>query len=90
MEHINTKVKISQDKPQGFTMGIEKTPGPRLCPRCQTADLHRSQMRGLIERGILRAIGFRAYRCDSCDHRFYSLGRARESEKSVEKGPSVR
>jgi hypothetical protein len=32
--------------------------------------LHRSQMRGLFERGILRPVGIRAYRCAGCDERF--------------------
>jgi hypothetical protein len=46
----------------------------RMCPRCRTAELHRSQMHGLIERNILRPVGIRAYRCAGCDERFLRFG----------------
>jgi len=48
--------------------------GKRMCPRCRTAELRRSQMHGMIERNILRAMGIRAYRCGSCDERFLRFG----------------
>jgi hypothetical protein len=43
----------------------------RKCPRCGSHETRRSQMRGLWERGVLKTIGVRAYRCETCDHRFY-------------------
>jgi hypothetical protein len=46
----------------------------RICPRCRAAQLHRSQMRGVIERNILRPVGIRAYRCAVCDQRFLRFG----------------
>jgi len=48
--------------------------GKRMCPRCRTAELRRSQMHGMIERSILRPVGIRAYRCASCDERFLRFG----------------
>jgi len=42
----------------------------RICPRCRAGEIHRSQMRGLVERSILRPVGIRAYRCAVCDERF--------------------
>ena len=50
--------------------------GKRMCPRCRTAELRRSQMHGMIERSILRPVGIRAYRCASCDERFLRFGGA--------------
>ena len=44
----------------------------KTCPKCGAA-IHRSPMRGLLERGILRPVGIRAYRCDGCDQRFLRL-----------------
>ena len=46
----------------------------RICPNCRAAELQRSQMRGLIERSILRPAGIRAYRCAACDERFLRFG----------------
>jgi hypothetical protein len=43
------------------------------CPKCGCKEVRRSQMRGLWERGVLRALGVRAYRCDGCDHRYYDF-----------------
>ena len=43
------------------------------CPNCGSEALRRSQMRGLIERGVLRVIGIRAFRCESCDQRHYGF-----------------
>lgn len=48
--------------------------GKRICPNCRAAELHRSQMRGLVERGLLRPMGIRAYRCAACDGRFLRFG----------------
>jgi hypothetical protein len=48
------------------------------CPFCSGADVRRSQMRGLIERGVFRLVGLRAYRCNNCDERFYRFGASHE------------
>jgi hypothetical protein len=39
----------------------------------QREAVRRSQMRGFVERGTLRLIGMRAYRCESCDQRHYNF-----------------
>ena len=45
------------------------------CPECGSKAVHRSQMRGFVERGVLKLIGVRAYRCESCDQRYYEFKR---------------
>ena len=35
--------------------------------------MRRSQMRGLVERSVLKMVGVRAYRCESCDWRYYGI-----------------
>jgi transcriptional regulator NrdR family protein len=45
----------------------------RKCPECRSKHVRRSQMRGFWEYGVLRAIGVRAYRCESCDKRYYGF-----------------
>jgi len=57
----------------------------RTCPRCGAA-VHRSQMRGFLERGILRTVGVRAYRCGACDERFLRLGGAKQAEVETAAG----
>jgi hypothetical protein len=47
--------------------------GGRKCPGCRSAQVRRSQMRGFWEHGVLRTVGVRAYRCESCDKRYYGL-----------------
>ncbi len=44
------------------------------CPSCGGGEVRRSQMRGLLERGILRFFGIHAYRCQDCDRRYYAMG----------------
>lgn len=58
--------------------------GKRMCPRCRTSELRRSQMHGMIERSILRPVGIRAYRCASCDERFLRFGGADKLVRSEE------
>ena len=41
------------------------------CPMCGSGDVRRSHMKGLWERGLLKAVGVKAYRCESCDARYY-------------------
>jgi hypothetical protein len=59
-------------------------PGERQCPACKSAKVRRSQMRGLLERGLLKRLGVKAYRCAQCDARFYRFGlRSQEKAQSV-------
>jgi hypothetical protein len=43
----------------------------RKCPKCGSSDVHRSPMRGIVERDVLRAIGIHVYRCERRDRRYY-------------------
>ena len=57
----------------------------RKCPECGSGNMRRSQMRGFWERGVLRTIGVRAYRCEKCDHRYYEFRLGKDKhEKSEE------
>ena len=47
----------------------------RRCPNCGNEELRRSQMRGFVERHVLKAIGMHAYRCERCDRRYYGFHR---------------
>jgi len=58
-----------------------KRQGERLCPSCKSEKVRRSQMRGLLERGLLKPLGMKAYRCERCDARFYRFG-SRSQEKA--------
>ena len=44
------------------------------CPMCGSGEVRRSQMRGLWERGLLKTVGVKAYRCEHCDARYYGRG----------------
>ncbi len=58
----------------------------RKCPECGSRNTRRSHMWGLWEGVVLRAIGVRAYRCESCDRRYYEFQRSNaEPKKSDEK-----
>lgn len=50
------------------------------CPKCGSDEVRRSQMQGLMER-VLRLIGFRAYRCERCDDRYYKFRGKINAEK---------
>jgi hypothetical protein len=52
--------------------------GARKCPECGSGPVRRSQMRGFLERGVLRMVGLRAFRCESCDARHYGFERIPE------------
>jgi ribosomal protein L37AE/L43A len=46
---------------------------PKLtCPQCSSTKIHRSKRRSILERILLYPIGYRAYRCQNCDNRFFS------------------
>lgn len=45
--------------------------GP-CCPECDSNLTHRSRHANNFERILLRLIGARPFRCESCEHRFYS------------------
>jgi hypothetical protein len=69
----------------GVNLGKEALPAKKkVCPACHSNALRRSQMRGLLERGILKPFGLRAYRCEGCDKRFFqfSSGESRRLEDS--------
>jgi transposase-like protein len=57
----------------------------KICPRCGAA-VHRSQMRGFLERGILRPVGVRAYRCSGCDERFLRFGGTKPAQTEAADG----
>jgi hypothetical protein len=40
-------------------------------------------MRGFVERGVLKLIGVRAYRCESCDRRYYEFKRLEGEQETV-------
>jgi hypothetical protein len=48
----------------------------RKCPQCGSVTVRRSQMRGFLERGVLRPVGLRAFRCESCDARHFGFERS--------------
>jgi len=51
------------------------------CPTCGSRDVRRSQMKGLWERGLLKTVGVKAYRCEHCDVRYYGRGGTETREK---------
>ena len=55
----------------------------RKCPECGSRTVRRSQMRGLWERGVLRAVGVKAYRCEGCDKRYYEFKGSRERKSGT-------
>lgn len=52
------------------------------CPECGSGEVRRSQMRGFLERGVLKALGARAYRCEGCDRRYYEFKRIDAKDKT--------
>jgi hypothetical protein len=42
-----------------------------ICPQCRSADCFRSRRSGVIDL-LARGIGFRPWRCHTCDRRFYA------------------
>ena len=54
----------------------------RRCPSCGSGEVRRSQMKGIWERGLLKAVGVNAYRCERCDLRYYGRGRMEGKHKS--------
>ena len=61
----------------------------RRCPECGSDEVRRSHMRGVFERGILRLIGVRAFRCDSCDHRHFAFERALERDAEKRRAEAI-
>jgi hypothetical protein len=41
------------------------------CPNCDSARVHLSRRKGLLEKGILAMIFIRPFRCEECDGRFF-------------------
>jgi len=42
----------------------------RCCPRCESHEVARSRIRGVIGQAAKRLLGIRPYRCLDCWHRF--------------------
>ena len=61
----------------------EAKPEERKCPECGSGQVRRSQMRGFWENGVLRAVGVRAYRCESCDNRYLQIRRDFREERKA-------
>ena len=55
----------------------------RKCPKCRCEEVRRSHMRGLVERGVLKMVGVKAYRRESCDWRYYGFRRTETKEKNL-------
>jgi YgiT-type zinc finger domain-containing protein len=45
------------------------------CPSCGSGEVRRSRRKGVVERSLLKVLGVRAYRCEECDERYFSMGR---------------
>ena len=41
------------------------------CPNCNSARVHLSRRKGLLEKGVLTMIFIRPFRCEKCDDRFF-------------------
>jgi hypothetical protein len=86
---MSEKTEIERKAEEGRTNAAEtanvRAGGLRLrgrkCPACKSERVRRSQMRGLFERSLLKALGVKAYRCEKCDARFYRFG-SRSHEKA--------
>jgi hypothetical protein len=61
------QLKLNSDQMKRLDIAFEPT-----CPQCKSTVVHRTKRRGILERIILYPLGFRAYRCGYCDHRFCS------------------
>jgi hypothetical protein len=57
--------ELSPDQMERSEIAREPT-----CPLCQSRVVRRTKRRGILERIVLYPLGFRAYRCEFCDHRF--------------------
>ena len=47
-----------------------------VCHACGSNLIHRSHHSNSFERILLRLVGARPFRCESCEHRFYSRWKA--------------
>jgi hypothetical protein len=41
------------------------------CPNCESARIHQSRRKGIVERVILAVVFVRPFRCEVCDLRFF-------------------
>jgi ribosomal protein L37AE/L43A len=74
--HVTTRTKVA--------MRLESQRSNSICPVCQSDAAYRSQMRGFVERRLLRPVGIRAFRCEACDARFYKFsGGHSESPRDI-------
>jgi len=56
----------------------------RKCAKCGSEEVRRSQMRGLVERSVLKMVGVRAYRCETCDWRYYGIRGIETKHKNMD------
>jgi predicted Zn-ribbon and HTH transcriptional regulator len=52
-----------------FLPSLERAAASRWCPDCQSDQVRRSRMRGIVE-SLLAMLLIRPYRCEECDYRF--------------------
>ena len=41
------------------------------CPNCESARIHQSRRKGIVEKMILALLFVRPFRCELCDERFF-------------------
>lgn len=54
-------------------MSVSSAAEPRVrhrCPACQSSRVERRSLHGWFDRTVLPLLGWHAYRCLECDHRF--------------------
>jgi len=42
-----------------------------FCPHCESARIHQSRRKGIVEKIILATLFIRPFRCEYCDSRFF-------------------
>jgi predicted Zn-ribbon and HTH transcriptional regulator len=52
------------------------------CPNCESARIHQSRRKGIVEKVILAMLFVRPFRCERCDQRFFRRSIATEPNGS--------
>jgi len=52
------------------------------CPNCESARIHQSRRKGIVERVILALLFVRPFRCERCDQRFFRRSFATDPNRS--------
>ena len=50
------------------------------CPNCESARIHQSKRKGIVEKVILALLFVRPFRCERCDERFFRLSFATDAK----------